>query len=132
MPFSYPLNLRRLHPVHQHTTPVSYTNHRNDEECPLAYVVLRAKDAATPDEIAGFVEGRVAKHKRLTGGVKIVEEIRKNPVCLLPLFPFNICLCFFSAWFLGAFQCVMDLPIFTPHFWLFTIQGVSAEFSSLC
>ena len=32
-----------------------------------------------PKEIAKFMETKVTKHKWLTGGVKVVDEIKKNP-----------------------------------------------------
>lgn len=51
------------------------------EEMPRAYVVLQdtATGSVTEADIQGFVAGKVAKHKRLTGGVKFVEEVPKLP-----------------------------------------------------
>jgi 4-coumarate--CoA ligase len=49
-----------------------------DEEYPRAYVVL--KDNSKPEtskSIQSWVEKRVAKHKRLQGGIAFVEEIPK-------------------------------------------------------
>jgi 4-coumarate--CoA ligase len=50
------------------------------EELPRAYVVLIQGGKATEDDIARFMDGKVSRNKRLTGGVKFVEIIPKNPV----------------------------------------------------
>ncbi|KAL1852991.1 hypothetical protein Plec18167_005649 [Paecilomyces lecythidis] len=49
----------------------------NDEERPRAYVSVQphAKGKLTEDDIVKFVGDRVAKHKRLTGGVSFVDEV---------------------------------------------------------
>ena len=49
------------------------------EELPRAYVVLqeRAKGKTTEADIQRFVAGKVAKHKRLAGGVKFIDEVPK-------------------------------------------------------
>ena len=51
------------------------------EELPRAYVVLqeraKGKSAELEEEIQNFVAGKLAKHKRLMGGVKFVDEIPK-------------------------------------------------------
>ena len=51
------------------------------EEVPRAYVVLQdsAKDRTTEKDIQDFVASKVAKHKRLAGGVKFVDEVPKLP-----------------------------------------------------
>ncbi|KAL4864997.1 hypothetical protein BDV12DRAFT_200538 [Aspergillus spectabilis] len=51
-----------------------------DTELPRAYVVRRAGsgDGLTEEEVKGYVGGRLAKYKALTGGVKFVEVIPKN------------------------------------------------------
>lgn len=52
------------------------------DENPRAYVVLQpdGKSKATkPDEIAAWVAKNVARHKRLTGGVHVIDAIPKNP-----------------------------------------------------
>jgi len=49
------------------------------EELPRAYIVLREGHKAKPDEIAQWISTRVARHKRLAGGVKIIDSIPKNP-----------------------------------------------------
>ena len=50
-----------------------------EEELPRAYVVLKdsAKRQVTPEEIQAWIEGRVAKHKRLQGGVVLVDTVPK-------------------------------------------------------
>ena len=50
-----------------------------EDEAPRAYVVLNANAKATEKEIVLFVEKRVARHKRLFGGVRFVDQIPKNP-----------------------------------------------------
>lgn len=49
------------------------------EELPRAYVVLQKNSTARPtvSNIQDFVVERVAKHKRLAGGIQFVEEIPK-------------------------------------------------------
>ncbi|KIX08219.1 uncharacterized protein Z518_02875 [Rhinocladiella mackenziei CBS 650.93] len=49
------------------------------EELPRGYVVLqeRAKGRIREEDIQDFVAGRVAKHKRLAGGVKFIDEVPK-------------------------------------------------------
>ncbi|KAI1382082.1 acetyl-CoA synthetase-like protein [Hypoxylon crocopeplum] len=52
-----------------------------ETEVPRAYVVLRPGVARTDDkaaEVAAWVEGKVAQHKRLRGGVRFVDEVPKN------------------------------------------------------
>lgn len=49
------------------------------EELPRAYVTLNGEKKATEEEIVAWVAERVARHKRLTGGVKFVDAIPKNP-----------------------------------------------------
>ena len=52
------------------------------DESPRAYVTLQrdAKSQATdPSDLIRFVEERVARHKRLTGGVRWISAIPKNP-----------------------------------------------------
>lgn len=52
------------------------------EELPRAYIVLRPGGKAKPSEIASWLSTRVARHKRLAGGVKMIDSIPKNPVSL--------------------------------------------------
>ncbi|KAK3715972.1 hypothetical protein LTR37_006702 [Vermiconidia calcicola] len=49
------------------------------EESPRAYVVLREGHSVSPQDIANWMSKRVARHKRLTGGVVCVDNIPKNP-----------------------------------------------------
>lgn len=50
------------------------------EEYPRAYIVLSEEGKVTEKEIAQFMEGKVSKTKRLTGGVRFIDAIPKNPV----------------------------------------------------
>lgn len=49
------------------------------EELPRAYVVLQeqAKGKTTEEDIKAFVASRMARHKRLAGGVKFIDEVPK-------------------------------------------------------
>ncbi|KAH6896507.1 AMP-binding enzyme [Thelonectria olida] len=49
------------------------------EEVPRAYVVRSPGTSASPDEIAEWLAAKVAKYKRLKGGVSFIEAIPKNP-----------------------------------------------------
>lgn len=52
------------------------------DEKPRAFIVRRATpigDNLTVDEIAKFVQDKVVRYKRLTGGVEFVDTIPKNP-----------------------------------------------------
>lgn len=55
------------------------TRDRSGEEKPRAYVVLQQGQSASPEDIASWLAERVTSYKRLTGGVKLVKEIPKNP-----------------------------------------------------
>ncbi|PGH33338.1 hypothetical protein GX50_03815 [[Emmonsia] crescens] len=55
-----------------------------DEEFPRAYVVIKdsakqANSPLTPAEIQEWIKPRVSKHKWLTGGVVVVDEVPKSP-----------------------------------------------------
>jgi 4-coumarate--CoA ligase len=50
------------------------------DERPRAYVVLKEGRTATPVEIKMWMDTRVARHKRLEGGVVFVDSVPKNPV----------------------------------------------------
>jgi 4-coumarate--CoA ligase len=52
---------------------------RNNDECPRAYVVLKAGQQVSATDIVQFMDQRVARIKRLTGGVVFVDAIPKNP-----------------------------------------------------
>lgn len=50
------------------------------EELPRAYIALQESGrGATEKDIAAWLATKVAKHKRLAGGVKFVDAIPKNP-----------------------------------------------------
>ena len=53
---------------------------RKGEELPRAYLVRRADQKVEAQDIQEFMNSRVARHKRLAGGVVFVEAIPKNPV----------------------------------------------------
>jgi 4-coumarate--CoA ligase len=53
---------------------------RKGEELPRAYLVRRADQKVEAKDIQEFMNSKVAKHKRLAGGVVFVEAIPKNPV----------------------------------------------------
>lgn len=58
------------------TNSVTYSN--NDEQ-PRAYIVLKQGHTATADDIVRFMDGKVSAIKRITGGVRFVDVIPKNP-----------------------------------------------------
>ncbi|EXJ93282.1 4-coumarate-CoA ligase [Capronia coronata CBS 617.96] len=52
------------------------------DEQPRAFILRQVGpdgEALTADEVAKFVEGKVVRYKRLTGGVEFVDAIPKNP-----------------------------------------------------
>ena len=66
---------------------------RGDER-PRAYVVLKeGRTTTTPQEVKKWMDARVARYKRLEGGVVFVESVPKNPVSylrgFLGFFPFR-------------------------------------------
>lgn len=53
---------------------------RRGEELPRAYIVPQGGySSVPPTEIAKWLAERVAPHKRLAGGVAMVDAIPKNP-----------------------------------------------------
>ncbi|KAK3707633.1 hypothetical protein LTR37_011981 [Vermiconidia calcicola] len=54
---------------------------RKHEELPRAYVVLKdsSKAKVSEKDIQEWTAARVAKHKRLDGGVKFIDEVPKSP-----------------------------------------------------
>lgn len=56
---------------------------RKGEELPRAYLVKRADQKVEAQDIQEFMNSKVARHKRLAGGVVFVEAIPKNPVSAL-------------------------------------------------
>jgi len=55
------------------------------DERPRAFVVLKEGRKATPKEIKKWTDMRVARHKRLEGGVVLVDSVPKNPVSFASL-----------------------------------------------
>jgi acyl-CoA synthetase (AMP-forming)/AMP-acid ligase II len=52
-----------------------------DGECPRAYVVRKPNGEGkglSEEEVKGYLAGRLAKYKALTGGVRFVEAVPKN------------------------------------------------------
>jgi 4-coumarate--CoA ligase len=52
------------------------------DEMPLAFVMRQPNGEGkrlTKDEVKKFVEGKVVRYKRLTGGVEWLDAIPKNP-----------------------------------------------------
>ena len=52
------------------------------DEAPRAFVVRQANEAGknvNEAEIKAFVEGKVVRYKRLSGGVTFVDSVPKNP-----------------------------------------------------
>ncbi|KAH8147373.1 uncharacterized protein LAJ45_08529 [Morchella importuna] len=47
-------------------------------EVPRAYVVLAPGAAATEEELLGFIDEKVANHKKLRGGIRFISEIPKS------------------------------------------------------
>lgn len=52
----------------------------HNEELPRAYVVLQAaaRDKITARDLQDFVAEKVAKHKRLAGGIKFIHQVPKS------------------------------------------------------
>lgn len=59
-------------------TEASRSDH---EERPRAYIALKSeqKGASTERDIENWIAERVAKHKRLSGGVVFIDEVPKSP-----------------------------------------------------
>ncbi|KAI0482265.1 hypothetical protein GGR56DRAFT_619232 [Xylariaceae sp. FL0804] len=69
------------HPDIADACVVSAHDRQRETEVPRAYLVLRpglAPDAARAAAVVAWLDGRVAGHKRLRGGVRFVDEIPKN------------------------------------------------------
>lgn len=61
------------------------------EEYPRAYIMKSPGATLTEREIADWMAGKVTRYKRLQGGVVFVDEIPKNPVCLILLVYLETC-----------------------------------------
>jgi acyl-CoA synthetase (AMP-forming)/AMP-acid ligase II len=69
------------HPQIVDAAVIGLRNVMPDTELPRAYVVKRPGsegDALTEEEVKGYLGGKLAKYKALTGGVKFVDAIPKN------------------------------------------------------
>ncbi|KAI1764737.1 acetyl-CoA synthetase-like protein [Hypoxylon sp. FL1150] len=56
-------------------------DHQRETEVPRAYLVLKPDVPRTDEkaaEIVAWIDGKVAQHKRLRGGVRFIDEIPKN------------------------------------------------------
>ena len=53
----------------------------NEEEVPRAYVVLlpNTKGSVSENDLAEFVKHKVSSHKRLRGGVVLVDAVPRSP-----------------------------------------------------
>ncbi|XP_049851773.1 luciferin 4-monooxygenase-like isoform X2 [Schistocerca gregaria] len=67
-------NLLMSHPSVQLAAVVGKP-HPTDQEHPTAFVVLRPGASATAEELQRLVDDKVADHKKLRGGVRIVGEL---------------------------------------------------------
>lgn len=54
---------------------------KDHEDLPRAYVVLKdaAKGKVSEKDVVEWIATKVAKHKRLSGGVKFIDEVPKSP-----------------------------------------------------
>ncbi|KAL4999116.1 hypothetical protein BDV10DRAFT_200777 [Aspergillus recurvatus] len=52
---------------------------KDDDEAPRAYISLKPGKTAAAKDIMAFMEGKVSRIKRITGGVVFVDSIPKNP-----------------------------------------------------
>ena len=70
------------HPAIADAGVVGVSDSFTGQEQPRAYVLRKsvdnAKEAVAAEEIASWIETKVAKHKRLTGGVVFVKEVPKS------------------------------------------------------
>lgn len=68
----------RDHPSVQDAAVVGVP-HEAYGEVPRAFVVLKKGALLDEEDVKAYVADRVARHKRLVGGVVTVPEIPKNP-----------------------------------------------------
>ena len=59
--------------------PSLTAQYRGEEELPRAYIVPKVGRQISSQDIMAFVERLVSKTKRITGGVRFVDAIPKNP-----------------------------------------------------
>lgn len=75
-------NVLLSHPLVAEAAVIGVTTNSPDEEVPRAYVVLIAEfdTSVAGEDIVEFAAERLARYKRLSGGVKIVKELPKTAV----------------------------------------------------
>jgi len=69
------------HPKVNDAAVIGLYNDEQHTELPRAYIVLAdgaEKNQATADEIANWLHGKVAGHKRLRGGIFFIDEVPKG------------------------------------------------------
>ena len=67
--------------MYQSSSRVAFllTTCRDDDELPRAYIVRRAGQQVSENDIVAFIEQRVSRFKQITGGVRFIDAIPKNP-----------------------------------------------------
>ena len=73
-------NVLLSHPLVAEVAVIGITNKSSDEELPRAYIALVGEtDASVTEEmVVEFAAKRLARYKRLTGGVRFVKELPKT------------------------------------------------------
>ena len=68
------------HPGILDAAVVGIPSHDGDSELPRAYVVKKEEgDGLREEDVSSYMEGRLAKYKKLEGGVKFVGSVPKTP-----------------------------------------------------
>lgn len=70
------------HPAIADVAVIGITKAGGDEEYPRAYVVPKEGQKVDEKEIQTWLESKVAHYKRLTGGVRELDAVPRNPVSL--------------------------------------------------
>ncbi|KRT83196.1 AMP-binding protein [Oryctes borbonicus] len=52
--------------------------HERDGEVPRAYVISKSNQTIDVDKLQEYVSSKVARHKRLTGGISVIDNLPKN------------------------------------------------------
>ncbi|TPX30419.1 hypothetical protein SmJEL517_g06029 [Synchytrium microbalum] len=76
-----PAELEALLLTHPKVADVAVIGIHDDysDEVPKAFIVPKPNISLVPSEIISFMEGKVAPHKRLKGGVEFIAAIPRNP-----------------------------------------------------